>query len=67
MSTSLTAPQWVRPAARWIIPEASAKAVAKLETGLGVARLAAEVLVNRGYQDLEQARRVSLCPFEPAA
>jgi single-stranded-DNA-specific exonuclease len=46
---------WVRPAARWIMPAATnyAEVLAK---GLGVPRLVAAVLANRGFHDAAAAR-----------
>src|SRR4051812_47745489 len=55
MSKSSTAP-WTRPAARWVIPGRSEGAVANLQKQLNIARVAAEVLVNRGYPTPETAR-----------
>ncbi len=46
-----TGPRWVRPAARWLLPEVSAGAISDLEQQLGVPRLVAAVLVRRGYGD----------------
>ena len=48
--------RWVRPSARWILPDSSPAIVSQLETELGVARVAAEILANRGYADAEAAR-----------
>ncbi|MFL6448546.1 MAG: single-stranded-DNA-specific exonuclease RecJ [Bryobacteraceae bacterium] len=50
-----TASRWVRPAARWVLPASSQSIVSQLETSLGIARLAAEILANRGYTDLQAA------------
>jgi len=49
-------PRWVRPSARWLLPDSSPAIVSQLETELGVARVAAEILANRGYADAEAAR-----------
>ena len=48
--------RWVRPSARWLLPDSSPAIVSQLETELGVARVAAEILANRGYADAEAAR-----------
>ena len=47
---------WVRPSARWILPNPSPSVVSRLQHELGVARLAAEILANRGYADVQSAR-----------
>jgi single-stranded-DNA-specific exonuclease len=51
-----TVPRWVRPAAQWVFPAPSESIVSRLQEGLGIARLAAEILCNRGYCDLSAAR-----------
>ncbi len=50
-----TAPRWVRPAARWLLPEVAADAISELQKKLGVPRLVAAVLVRRGYGDAASA------------
>ncbi len=46
---------WVRPPARWIMP-AGANYADGLEKNLGVSRLVAAVLANRGFRDAAAAR-----------
>jgi single-stranded-DNA-specific exonuclease len=46
---------WVRPAARWILPSISADAVLPIQSGLDLQRLAAAVLVHRGFTDVSTA------------
>lgn len=53
---SQTVSRWVRPSARWILPDSSPSIVSQLEKELGVSRIAAEILANRGYTDAEAAR-----------
>lgn len=48
-------PAWVRPAARWTLPSVSRDAVLLIESSLGLQRLAAAVLVNRGFTDVTRA------------
>ncbi len=45
-----------RAAARWILPRPNPLAAKKLEESLGIERLAASVLVQRGYGDAAAAR-----------
>ena len=51
MSQSVLAPRWVRPAARWIFPAVPEADVTQLRKGLEMPRMAAAVLVRRGYCD----------------
>jgi single-stranded-DNA-specific exonuclease len=48
--------RWVRPAARWILPASSEEITSQLQAGLAISRLAAAILANRGYLDLQRAR-----------
>ncbi len=50
-----TGVRWVRPAARWLLPDISAGAISELEQQLRVPRLVAAVLVRRGYTDCVSA------------
>lgn len=55
--TSLGATRsWVRPAARWVEPAIDSVSADVLSEQLRIHPLAAAVLVNRGYRDLEAAR-----------
>jgi single-stranded-DNA-specific exonuclease len=51
MPESVLAPRWLRPAARWILPEVSGADVERLQRSLRMPRLAAAVLARRGYSD----------------
>ncbi len=51
MRESVLAPRWVRPAARWVFPEAPESEVAALQKSLQLPRVAAVVLAMRGYSD----------------
>ncbi|MFL6351327.1 MAG: single-stranded-DNA-specific exonuclease RecJ [Bryobacteraceae bacterium] len=42
---------WVRPAARWIVPPVSRDAIFSIQNSLGLQRLAAAVMVRRGFTD----------------
>ncbi|MBV9307706.1 MAG: single-stranded-DNA-specific exonuclease RecJ, partial [Acidobacteriaceae bacterium] len=44
-------PRWVRPAARWIFPAVPEAEIAQLQNSLRLPRVAAAVLVKRGYSD----------------
>jgi single-stranded-DNA-specific exonuclease len=55
------APGWLRPEARWIRPKDSQEVTAALAASLGIERLAAAVLVKRGFAD-EVAARAFLYP-----
>jgi single-stranded-DNA-specific exonuclease len=46
---------WVRPAARWILPSTSGDAVLPIQNSLDLQRLAAAVLVHRGFADVSAA------------
>jgi hypothetical protein len=43
---------WVRPAARWILPSIPGDAVLPIQSSLDLERLAAAVLVGRGFTDV---------------
>ena len=47
--------RWVRPAARWILPQVSESAVAELQRELAVARAVAAILCHRGFTRPEDA------------
>lgn len=47
---------WLRPAARWILPQVAEREVEKLQDELKLHRLAAAVLVRRGFTEAEAAR-----------
>jgi single-stranded-DNA-specific exonuclease len=47
---------WVRPAARWILPLVSGDAAPPIQSSLGLQRLAAAVLVGRGFTNVTTAR-----------
>jgi single-stranded-DNA-specific exonuclease len=52
------APELVtRPAANWLIPEVDGQAVRALSDGLGLHAITAQVLINRGLNDPDAARR----------
>jgi single-stranded-DNA-specific exonuclease len=56
MSALVSGPAaWVRPAARWILPSVSGDAVLSIQSSLGLQRLAAAVLVGRGFSDVSTA------------
>jgi single-stranded-DNA-specific exonuclease len=56
MPASVSRPTaWVRPAARWILPSLSGDAVLQIQSSLGLQRLAAAVLVCRGFTDISAA------------
>src|SRR4051812_24755383 len=46
---------WVRPPARWILPSISGNAVFSIQSSLDLQRLAAAVLVRRGFTDVSAA------------
>jgi single-stranded-DNA-specific exonuclease len=50
------APRWVRPAARWIIPNPSHDSVRHIQQALNLHRLPAAVLVNRGFHEARRAQ-----------
>ncbi len=56
MAQLASPPTWVRPAARWVLPAVSAEAVRALESSLDLERLAAAVLVRRGFTDTQMAQ-----------
>ena len=57
MGTALShARTWVRPAARWIFPDHDHRQVAQLREELGLQRLPAAILANRGWTDPIAAR-----------
>ncbi len=56
MSSTIPPERWVRPAARWILPPKADGRVEDLRRALGLHRLAAAVLVQRGFEDPECAR-----------
>ena len=56
ITSSTNVPRWVRPGARWIVPVSSEPIISQLQAGLPISRLAAEILANRGYTDLQTAR-----------
>ncbi len=45
-----------RPRARWVLPQAPESTVRRLQRELGVNRLVASVLAERGFSDVEPAR-----------
>jgi single-stranded-DNA-specific exonuclease len=56
MTASVSGPAaWVRPAARWILPPVCGEAVLSIQSSLGLQRLAAAVLVSRGFSDVSTA------------
>lgn len=61
MADVSVAPRWVRPAARWTLPEIAPEAVSRLEQALKLQRLPAAVLASRGFDDPERAYAF-LCP-----
>ena len=51
MAEGVLTPRWARPAARWILPTAPEPEIAQLQNRLRLSRVAAAVLVKRGYSD----------------
>ncbi|MBV9308766.1 MAG: hypothetical protein JOZ45_21640, partial [Acidobacteriaceae bacterium] len=49
MREGVLTPRWVRPAARWIFPAVPEAEIAQLQNSLRLPRVAAAVLVKRGY------------------
>jgi len=56
MTGSISSSRWVRPAARWTLPNTSDDSVAELQRSLHIDRLPASILVARGYQEAAAAR-----------
>jgi single-stranded-DNA-specific exonuclease len=56
MGDSAPAVRWVRPAARWLLPQVQEAAMAGLQRELGIARPAAAVLCRRGFEDPKLAQ-----------
>jgi single-stranded-DNA-specific exonuclease len=57
MADTVSIPVWIRPAARWNLPCAPKDAVLSLQSSLDLQRLAAAVLVHRGFTDAVVARQ----------
>src|SRR5260370_4561118 len=56
MADTVSTAPWVRPAARWNLPCVSRDAVLPIQGNLNLQRLAAAVLVRRGFTDVAAAR-----------
>ncbi len=56
MAQLASTPTWVRPEARWVLPAVSAEAVRSLQNSLDLERMAAAVLVHRGFTDAAVAQ-----------
>ncbi len=57
MIEAAIAPRWVRPDARWTLPDVRTEAIDRLQNALGFQRLPAAVLVNRGLGEPQLAKR----------
>ena len=57
-ASGISEPRWVRPSARWHLPETpEAALLSQLQNRLGVPRLVAAVLAHRGYSNPVEAAR----------
>ncbi len=56
MADTVSTTPWVRPAARWNLPCVSRDAILPIQCSLDLQRLAAAVLVRRGFTDVATAR-----------
>ena len=61
MADVAVAPRWVRPAARWTLPDVAPDQISGLEQALKLQRLPAAVLASRGLGDPQRAHAF-LCP-----